>query len=193
LRILLSLSLLAYLIASVNFSIILFKILGKGDPRDRYSGNAGTTNVSRQLGKFWGFIILLLDMGRAGALAQFGGWFLSTPMIPWLGLALILGNQKPLFHRFRGGKGVASYLGFTALFSPVSAGISCLAWLAGYVLFQQPFLGSFFMVLVLGTGTMIQLSWDPGAVAAVVLTLAFIVCAHRSNIRSLEKKGALKE
>jgi glycerol-3-phosphate acyltransferase PlsY len=190
LKIFLSISLLTYLIASINFSIIFFNLCAKGDPRDHFSGNAGTKNVSRQLGKFWGFIILLLDMSRAGVMAQIGSWFLSTPVIPWVGLALILGNQKPIFHRFRSGKGVANYLGFTAFLSPISAGISCLAWLSGYLLFQQPFIGSFFMVLVLGTGPMIHLSWDPRGIAGVALTMASIIYAHRSNIRSFGKKGA---
>jgi acyl phosphate:glycerol-3-phosphate acyltransferase len=62
----------AYLDASVNFSIILLKVLNKGDPRDNLSGNAGTVNVARQLGKLWGLLILLLDMARAGAIAQVG-------------------------------------------------------------------------------------------------------------------------
>ena len=129
------LSLVVYLAASINFSILLFKMLGKGDPRDKFSGNAGTMNVNRQLGLIWALVVLLLDMGRAVAVAMVGTLFLPSMFVPVLGFFLVIGNQKPLFHRFRGGKGVASYLGFTAYISPVTAGISCLVWVIVYRLF----------------------------------------------------------
>jgi glycerol-3-phosphate acyltransferase PlsY len=178
-----------YLAASFNFSILLFRVLGRGDPRDKFSGNAGTVNVIRQLGMFWGVVILLLDMGRAAAVAILGAWLLPTPLVPVLGFFLVLGNQKPLFHRFRGGKGVASYLGFTALISPVSAGISCLAWILAYVLFRQPFIGSFFMIAALGLGTMIHYSWPLPVIASAGLTMALIYLAHKPNI--IAYRGAL--
>ena len=187
------LSLATYLATSINFSIILFKCLGKGDPRDHYSGNAGTTNVSRQIGKFWGLLILLLDMGRAATIAQIGVWFLPAPLVPVLGFALVVGNQKPLFHGFRGGKGVAGYLGFTALISPVLAGVSCLAWLLAYGLFRQPFIGSFFMITVLGLGTMIHLSWAWPVMVSAVLTMALILQSHKPNIAAYRKKIAKEE
>ena len=180
--------LLTYLAASINFSIILFKILGQGDPRDHFSGNAGTTNVSRQLGKFWGAVILLLDMGRAAAIAQIGVWFLPAPLVPVLGLVLVIGNQKPLFHGFRGGKGVAGYLGFTAFLSPVSAGVSCLVWVLVFGLFRVTFIGSFFMIAVLGLGTMIHYAWDWPVIIAAGLTMALIFLAHKSNIEAYKKR-----
>ncbi|MBI5603265.1 MAG: glycerol-3-phosphate acyltransferase [Deltaproteobacteria bacterium] len=176
------LSVATYLAASINFSIILFKLLGKGDPRDQYSGNAGTTNVSRQVGKFWGLVILVLDMGRAGTIAQIGVWFLPGPLVPLLGFVLVAGNQKPLFHGFRGGKGVASFLGFTIFISPVLAGVSCLAWLLAYGLFRQPFIGSFFMIAVLGLGTMIHFSWAWPVMIGTGLTMALILKAHKPNL-----------
>ena len=185
---LLLLGLSTYIAASINFSIILFKILGQGDPRDRFSGNAGTTNVSRQLGKFWGAVVLLLDLGRAAAIAQVGVWFLPAPLVPVLGLVLVIGNQKPLFHGFRGGKGVAGYLGFTAFLSPVAAGVSCIAWVLTYGLIRVPFVGSFFMITVLGLGTMIHYAWDWPVIIAAGLTMAMIFWAHKSNIVAYKKK-----
>jgi len=184
--------LLTYLAASVNFSILLFKILGKGDPRSHFSGNAGTTNVTRLLGKPWGLVILLLDIGRALAVAQIGFWFLPAPLVPLLGLALVVGNQKPLFHGFRGGKGVAGYLGFTALISPLSAGISCLVWVLVFGVFRVTFIGSFFMITVLCLGTMIHYAWDWPVVIAAGLTMVLIFLAHKPNIVVLKvnrKKG----
>jgi glycerol-3-phosphate acyltransferase PlsY len=182
------LGLSTYIAASINFSIILFKILGQGDPRDRFSGNAGTTNVSRQLGKFWGVVVLLLDLGRAAAIAQVGVWFLPAPLVPVLGLVLVIGNQRPLLHGFRGGKGVAGYLGFTAFLSPVAAGVSCLAWVLVYGLFRVPFIGSFFMIVVLGVGTMIHYDWGRLVIFEAGLTMALIFLAHKPNIKALIRK-----
>ncbi len=177
-----------YLFASINFSIILFKALGKGDPRDRFSGNAGTTNVARQLGKIWALLILLLDMGRAGAVAMIGFWLLPAGFVPMLGAILVLGNQRPVFHRFRGGKGVAAYLGFTLFISPLVAGISCLAWVLAYGLFRQPFIGSFFMVAILGLGTMNYFSWTLPAVIGTGATMALIFRAHKANLGRYRKE-----
>jgi glycerol-3-phosphate acyltransferase PlsY len=177
-----------YLVASINFSIILFKVLGKGDPRDRFSGNAGATNVARQLGKILALLILLLDMGRAGAIAMIGLWLLPAEFVPGLGAILVFGNQKPVFHRFRGGKGVAAYLGFTLFISPFVAGISCLAWVLVYGLFRQPFIGSFFMIAILGLGTMNCFSWAWPAVIGAGATVALIFRAHKANLDRYRKK-----
>jgi len=177
-----------YLVASINFSIILFKVLGKGDPRDRFSGNAGATNVARQLGKILALLILLLDMGRAGAIAMIGLWLLPAEFVPVLGAILVFGNQKPVFHRFRGGKGVAAYLGFTLFISPFVAGISCLAWVLVYGLFRQPFIGSFFMIAILGLGTMNCFSWAWPAVIGAGATVALIFRAHKANLDRYRKK-----
>jgi glycerol-3-phosphate acyltransferase PlsY len=180
-----------YLAASVNFSIFLFKMLGKGDPRNNFSGDAGATNVNRQLGRGWGLVILLLDVGRARAIAQFGARLLPAPFVPLLGLILVLGTQKPLFHGFRGGKSVASYLGFSAIASPYAAGVSCLAWAVAYGVFRQHFIGSFFMVAVLGLGTIVHYSWAWPSVLGAVLTMGLIYQAHNTNIAAY-RMGKIK-
>jgi glycerol-3-phosphate acyltransferase PlsY len=178
----------AYLAASVNFSILLFKLLGQGDPRERFSGNAGTVNVTRQVGMAWGAVILLLEMARGGAIALAGTLLLPAQLVPVLGFFLVLGSQKPFFHGFRGGKGVAGYLGFSAFISPISAGASCLVWVFVYRLFRQPFIGSFFMIAVLGLGTMIHYSMSWPAIAGTGLTMAAIYLAHKSNIIAYTKE-----
>jgi len=160
--------------------------LGKGDPRTKFSGNPGTANITRQLGIGWGFIVLLLDVGRALILAKIGIIFLSPEWLTLLGFFLVLGNQKPLFHGFQGGKGVASYLGFTACICPIWAGISCLIWICVYGLFRKPFIGSFFMIAVLGLG-MIQYSWSIVSIIMVTVTVIMIFFAHKSNVIAYKK------
>jgi acyl phosphate:glycerol-3-phosphate acyltransferase len=186
-------SVVVYVVASINFSIILFKLLGRGDPRDHYSGNAGTTNVTRKLGLRWGLVILLLDLIRAGATAYVGGCLLPDRLLPLLGLVLVVGNKLPVFHGFRGGKGVASYLGFTALIEPGLAVAACLAWILGYALSRQPFIGSILMTLVLGFGTIVHYSWDWSAVVWAGLTMALVLQGHKANMTAYRNKKAQTE
>ncbi|MDQ5984722.1 MAG: Glycerol-3-phosphate acyltransferase [Syntrophus sp. SKADARSKE-3] len=150
----------AYLAGSVNFSICLFWLLGRDDPRLRFSGNAGVTNVRRQAGLFWASVVLLLDLTRAAAVAVMAVNSLETAMVPWVGLALVTGNRFPCFHQFQGGKGVAGYLGFTVFTAPFAAALSCLAWVVVYAVVRIPFVASFFMIICLAAGTAIACGYE---------------------------------
>lgn len=182
---------IAYLAGSVNFAILLFGFLGKGDPRKSYSGNAGVTNVYRQAGPPWAAAVLLLDVGRAVLVALLAHYALSSGQVTWAGLALIIGNSYPCFHGFRGGKGVANYLGFTAVITPAGAAVSAFAWVLAYLYRREPFIASFVMVAVLAISTIAACGYRPGAIAGSALTVLLIVYNHRKNIRSLldKKKG----
>ena len=175
----------AYIAGSVNFSILLFRMLGRDDPRYHFSGTAGTTNVYRQAGLFWAGVVLLLDLGRALAVSWAALYLLPINYVPWVGLALILGNRFPCFHRFRGGKGVASYLGFTAIISPYSAAISCLVWVGVYGIVRIPFIASFFMTFVLMVGTIIACGCQALATAGTIAAALFIFYNHRHNVVEL--------
>ena len=129
-----------YLIGSVNLSIVLSKLMGKGDIRDYGSGNAGTTNTLRVLGKGPAILVLLFDITKAilAILAAKGIFYLShinmitavastsgaTPAVFYdvyniqyeLGILLaalgaILGHNYPIYYGFKGGKGIATSLG----------------------------------------------------------------------------------
>jgi glycerol-3-phosphate acyltransferase PlsY len=182
---------LAYLAGSINFSILLFKILGKEDPRNDFSGNPGVVNVYRQAGFCMAAVVWLLDMGRAIGVAVACLNMLPAAQAPIGGLALILGNRFPCFHQFRGGKGVANYLGFTAIIAPLAAGISALAWLTTFALVRVPFVGSFVMVLILGLGTLMACNFNPPSTAAVLATVGLICYGHKRNV--VELIGKRKE
>ena len=178
----------AYLAGAVNFSILLFALAGKGDPRTRFSGNAGTVNVWRQAGLGWAGLVLLLDLLRAAGLALVALYFLHRTMVPLVGLILILGNRYPCFHGFRGGKGVAAYLGFTIPIAPWAVALSALVWFCIYGLTHLPFIASFGMVAVLAAGTIIAFGYNLPATSGVVATVFFIFFNHRENIMNLIRK-----
>lgn len=173
---------LAYLAGSVNVAIWLFRVLDKGDPRQKFSGNAGATNVYRQLGLLWAAVVLLLDMGRAMAVALAALYLLPRSAVLWAGLGLIAGNSFPCFHGFKGGKGVANYLGFSVLLAPVSAAISVVGWSLAMAVWRQPFLASLVLTGVLTGGTLVQFDRHGGSVVAAAGILVLICYNHRSNI-----------
>ncbi len=177
----------AYLAGSINFSILLFRILGKGDPRKGFSGNPGTTNIYRQAGIYWAATVLLLDVGRAVGVAIAALEFLKYEFVPWAGFALILGNRFPCFHGFKGGKGVANYLGFTAVITALAAGISALVWVIVNSMVPKPFIASFFMILVLAAGSLSVIGNDPVSITGTIVTALLIYANHKSNIVEIFK------
>ena len=174
--------LVAYLAGSINFAIIFFKLTGKGDPRLSFSGNAGTTNVYRQAGYFWATVILLLDIGRALAVAALALHYLDGRYLPWGGFFLVLGNSFPCFHNFRGGKGVANYLGFTLYAEPWTAILAAIMWVATYGLCRITFISSFVMVLTLTLGLAYSSYWVFCAASGAGATFFLILFNHRKNI-----------
>ena len=175
----------AYLAGSINFSILVFKLTKRGDPRNSFSGNPGMTNVYRQGGFVMAAVVLLLDVGRSLSMAVLAAALLSQNWLPWIGFGLIVGNRYPCFHGFRGGKGVANYLGFTLYIAPFAVLVSALAWLLCFACFRIPFIGSFVMVLILAGATMAKCGYPCWCWAGVVLTVLFIFYGHRQNIRDL--------
>lgn len=124
--IIIAVAVISYLIGSVNFSILLSRIIGKKDIRESGSGNAGATNMLRTYGKKMGIITLLLDILK-GVIAvcivkALTGSDIMYPdtssdmalndVLPYIaGVAVVLGHNFPLYFVFKGGKGVATSLG----------------------------------------------------------------------------------
>ena len=177
--------LLVYVVGSINFAILVLKAIGEADPRTQFSGNAGTTNVYRQAGPAWAAVVLLLDLGRALTSAAMAVHFLSANAVPWIGLSLVLGNSFPCFHAFRGGKGVAGFLGFTIMFAPVAAAVSAIIWVAVHRMVRIPFIASFFMISTLAIGTMVAYSFEAVAAAGIGATVLLIIFNHRQNMTAL--------
>jgi len=187
--------LLAYLAGSVNFAILFFKIAGRADPRLSFSGNAGTTNVYRQAGMPWAVMVFALDIGRALAVAAMARHFIPGEWLAWAGFFLILGNSFPCFHGFRGGKGVANYLGFTLLIAPGAALLAAIIWVSVYWVKRVPFIASFFMVAILAVGHAGPFHGALSAVTGALAAFALIVFNHRVNIKEYgkEKQAAGQE
>jgi acyl phosphate:glycerol-3-phosphate acyltransferase len=170
-----------YLLGSLNFAIAVLRIGGFPDPRTLHSGNPGASNVARVAGRPRAGLVLLLDMARAVSVQWAATRCCPSEWIPWAGVALILGNRFPLFHGFRGGKGVAAYLGFVGATQPGFALLACGAWLACYLPTKIPALASMAMLLVLAGAALRASPTTIAAVSGTLLTAALIVVGHWKN------------
>lgn len=105
--------LLAYFIGDIPFAFILTKLARKGDIRFEGEGNVGARNVLHTVGKIYGILVALLDFSK-GFIVALLCIFLNLPFyITFLaGFAVLLGHDFPVFLKFKGGKGVATALGF---------------------------------------------------------------------------------
>ena len=182
------LDLVAYLAGSVNFSIILFKVLGRGDPRSKFSGNAGAVNVTRQLGKVWGGVILSLDIARAGAIALVGSGFCLPPLCLCSVFSWCLGTKGPCFTTSEAVKGWPVISALPLLFPRPR--LEYLAWSGflptGYS--ASLFIGSFFMITALGMGTVLHYHGSWPVYTGAGLTMALIFLVHKTNIIAYGKR-----
>ena len=112
---------LGYLIGSISNAILISKIWKKEDIRDKDSGNAGATNVLRNYGVKFAMIVFALDISKV-VLSVMIAWsikkysnieFFEGGLIQAAGLAAIIGHILPIYFKFKGGKGAASFVGFT--------------------------------------------------------------------------------
>lgn len=172
----------AYLTGSVNFSILVLKLSGREDPRHQFSGNPGVTNVYRQEGWLFAALVLIMEIGKSAFLAYMSLKLLPKDLVPFTGFFLVFGNRYTCFHGFNGGKGVAGYLGFTAVLSPAFTLASLFGWVIVYRISRLPFVASFAMVGLLAAGTVIQMGFRPVPVSAVFLTVILILFNHKKNI-----------
>jgi glycerol-3-phosphate acyltransferase PlsY len=177
--------LLAYLLGSASSAVIVCRLQGLPDPRTIGSGNPGATNVLRVAGKGTAAVVLAADMLKgflpvaiAGALGA------SAAVMALTGMAAFLGHLYPVFFRFRGGKGVATYLGVLISLS-WPAGLATVAtWLAVALVFRYSSLAAI-TASVLSPLYVSLGSAMPEWTSACVVMSALLLWRHRTNIHKL--------
>lgn len=172
----------AYLIGSINASIAVTRLISGEDPRRFFSGNAGTTNVFRRHGFLPAAAVLILEIGKAWILSLLALKFITPCQAPWICLFLLAGNRFPCFHGFRGGKGVASLIGFNLAVSGGWTAAGLVAWVLAFQASRLPFIASLVMAAVLCVGSMVVLKPGAGVVVGSIAWLLLIAVNHRSNI-----------
>ena len=187
--------LIAYAIGSVNFSVILSKKMAGFDVREKGSGNAGTTNMLRSVGKKAAAITLICDILKgvvAILIAMLAGKILadsnSSLLVQIAGISVILGHTFPIFFKFKGGKGVATSLG-VLIMSNWQIGLICLVFaLVLIILTKMVSVGSIAAAILYPVLTLFipQNYIVPGnyIIYSVILAV-LIVFNHRENVKRL--------
>ncbi len=181
-------TLLAYLIGSVSFAVVVSRLYRLPDPRGYGSGNPGATNVLRS-GRKSAAVLTLLGDSLKGWFAVFGAahWFGdgADATLALAALAAILGHLYPLFHGFRGGKGVATALGVLLGLNPILALGTLVTWITIAVFFRYSSLAALVSAAFAVFFTLIL--YNPGHphVWAVAAIAALLVWRHRANIANL--------
>jgi acyl phosphate:glycerol-3-phosphate acyltransferase len=187
---------LAYLIGSLSFAVIVSRAMGLSDPRTFGSKNPGATNVLRSGSKGAAIATLLLDAAKGWMPVVLVKWYgkpygLEEGTMALVGLAAFLGHLYPVFFRFVGGKGVATALGVLLGISPVLGLVTGLVWLVMAYVFRFSSLASLTaavsapVVYLMADG----LAWytHKGVLAAVSVMTLFLVYRHAENIGRLIK------
>jgi len=126
----------AYLLGAVPFGFVLCKLAGYGDVRDIGSGNIGATNVLRTGNKALALIVLMLDAGKGALAVLIAREFVGPDVAALAGAAAFLGHCFPIYLKFKGGKGVATFFG-TILAINWMIGLFCLLiWLGAAAIFR---------------------------------------------------------
>src|SRR5919106_4817361 len=173
----------AYLIGSVPFGVLLTRLAGAGDVRRIGSGNIGATNVLRTGRKGLALATLAFDMLKGALPAWLAYRYLGPDMAVVAGLGAVLGHCFPVWLKFQGGKGVATALGVMAVLTPLVALLAVLLFALVTALSRYVSLGS-----MLGAVAACVLAYLFGHVQAAELYVALtllIVAKHAANIRRL--------
>jgi glycerol-3-phosphate acyltransferase PlsY len=187
---------LAYLVGSLSFAVIVSRVMGLNDPRTYGSKNPGATNVLRSGSKTAAVVTLLLD-GAKGWLpvmlvAQYGAAYgMYEGTMAMVGLAAFLGHLFPIFFRFQGGKGVATALGVLLGFSWILGLAVAASWLVMAVFFRYSSLASLVAAVfapvyyVFGDGV----AWymDKSVLLAMAVMALMLGWRHAENINRLIK------
>ena len=172
-----------YLLGSVPFGLVIARALGLGDLRKIGSGNIGATNVLRTGNKGAALATLLLDSGKGAIAVLLARYFGGETAAVIAGGAAFLGHCFPVWLGFRGGKGVATFLGtLIALYWPLGLA-ACAIWALTAALTRISSLSA-----LMAAGLSAPVAWAMGRgdlVAVCLFMAALIFLRHRANIQRL--------
>lgn len=178
---------ICYLIGEISFSFLLTRLKLKKDIREFGSGNAGTTNVLRVLGKKYAVMVLIGDVLKGVAAILIGRFFGSSHMVTILcGLAVVIGHNWPALMGFRGGKGIATSIGVFLIYDPMIA-LICIA--IGIIIIAVSKYVSLGSVCGMAIFPLVNVAFSRGIQNFVFsfIIAAIAIYKHRANIERLMK------
>ena len=176
---------LAYLLGSIPFGLLFSRMGGIGDIRETGSGNIGATNVLRSGNKLLAALTLLTDAAKGSVAIFIALDLVGFPATYWAGLAALLGHVFPFWLGFKGGKGVAVFIGTGIVLSPLP-GLSMLSvWLLVALIYRRSSLAA--LVATLSVPLYMAVLGEIYGALVVGVQVGVIYWAHRDNISRLRK------
>ena len=174
-----------YLAGSIPFGIIISKILGLGDLRKVGSGNIGATNVLRTGNKLAAFLTLLFDFSKGICAVLLVRQFFGEDAVQVSAFSALVGHCFPIWLRFRGGKGVATFLGATIALSFILGIICCFVWLFVAVLRRMSSLAS--LTSAASAPITAMLLGQLNTIILLILLVSVVFFCHKQNINRIIK------
>ncbi len=183
---------LGYIVGSINFATIIAYIKNK-DIKKLGSGNPGTMNMLRSVGKFWGCLTFVLDCAKGISFALIGMFVFEQSNLAMyvLGLSTILGHIFSCFSKFKGGKGVATSLGVFAVTSPIAFAVAFTIMIGYLAFFKKGFIGSLLAISILAVTNIVKNSVQQKdyfyvCIILIILWWALIFWTHRDNFKRIK-------
>ena len=180
---------ISYLMGSIPFGLILTKIFLNKDIRDIGSGNIGATNVLRAGNKIIGYLTLLLDVLKA-VIPVLYIKFNFPELIYVSSLSVFIGHVFPLWLKFKGGKGVATYLGILFSINYILGFIFVASWLIIFFILRYSSLGSMLATFIIPVFNFLNPSFENEYFFIIMFIL--ILFTHRENVKRLINKEESK-
>ena len=175
----------SYLMGSIPFGFILTKIFLKKDIREIGSGNIGATNVLRTGNKLVGYITLILDIGKAVLPVIYVK--INYPELIYIAsLCAFLGHVFPIWLKFQGGKGVATYVGILFSINFLLGFVFIASWVVIFLIFKYSSLSSIIGTLSIPVYLLITSQTNNIVFFTIMFVLIFFT--HRENIKRLKNK-----
>jgi len=174
---------IAYLLGSIPFGLLLTRLFGAGDIRSVGSGNIGATNVMRTGRKWLAIATLLLDLSKGIAAVAVARYIYNNDAAVIAGLFAVLGHIFPVWLRYKGGKGVATTIGVFFALNWVFALVVCGIWLAVFLATRFSSLSS---ILSICYSPLVAYLLDSYLTSLLCLILSgVIIYSHRHNLSRL--------
>ena len=181
-------ALISYLFGSITFGYLFTKLLLKKDIRDVGSGNIGATNVLRTGNKSLGYLTLVLDIAKAVVPVIYIK--INYPDLVYISaLCAFLGHLFPVWLKFRGGKGVATFVGILISINIYYAIVFGIVWILTFLISKYSSLSSLFASISIPIYLLIV---DQGNIIFFIIMFVLIFYTHRENIKRLINKEETK-
>ena len=175
--------LFSYLMGSIPFGYLFSKYVSKIDIREIGSGNIGTTNVLRTGNKLTALLTLFFDALKGFAPVWISLQFSSILFI-YVGIFVLLGHMYPIWLKFKGGKGVATFLGVIFAISINSGFLFILSWIIIALIYRKSSVSSLSATLF---SSLYIVFYNPNLTFLIIIMLGFIIIKHKENLIRIYK------